>query len=74
MEEQYSIEYEPNVAKLYQYPTNNQGQRCPPVDYDELDGCKNDRTSSPGTGFGNPIDCATGSHAVVTERDTSLRA
>jgi YD repeat-containing protein len=65
MEEQYSMEYEPNVAKLYQYPTNNQGQRCPPVDYDELDGCKNDRTSSPGTGFGNPIDCATGQKVQI---------
>jgi YD repeat-containing protein len=65
MEEQYSMEYEPNVAKLYQYPTNNQGQRCPPVDYDELDGCKTNSASSPGTGMGNPIDCASGQKVQI---------
>jgi YD repeat-containing protein len=68
MEEQYSIEWAPdatNVAKLYQYPANNQGQRCPPVEYVELDGCNNDRPSSPGTGFGNPIDCATGQKVQI---------
>jgi YD repeat-containing protein len=59
MEKQYSIEYELNGAKLYQYTTNNQGQRCPPVDYDELDGCKTN------TGVGNPIDCATGQKVQV---------
>ncbi|MES9971964.1 MAG: DUF6531 domain-containing protein [Candidatus Thiodiazotropha sp.] len=59
MEERYSVEFEPNVAKLYQYPTNNQGQRCPPVDYDELDGCETN------TGKGNPIDCATGQKVQI---------
>lgn len=68
MEEQYSVEWEPdttNVAKLYPYPANNQGQRCEPVSYFERDGCNKNRTPSPGTGFGNPIDCATGQKVQV---------
>jgi YD repeat-containing protein len=65
MEEDYSMEWEPNGAKLYQYPTNNQGQRCEPIPYDERDGCKNNHASSPGTGFGNPIDCATGQKVQI---------
>lgn len=65
MEEDYAVVWEPNGAKLYQYPTNNQGQRCDPIPYDELDGCKTNHASSPGTGFGNPIDCATGQKVQI---------
>jgi YD repeat-containing protein len=68
MAEQNSMEWELNVAKLYRYPANNQGRRCDPFVIGELDGCKTNNTSSPGTSFGNPIDCATG-QKVQTDTD-----
>ncbi len=68
MQEDYSVEYEPNIAKLYQYPTNNQGLRCEPEIIDELDSCPVDNPSSDSTKFGNPIDCATG-QKVQTDTD-----